>query len=78
MARHIDNGIGGEGVLLTDEGLDLIEHQADKMKNVSLMMQVQILREIRGLKRSLEIHKDPSNSSDHGSCSADDGKNEHS
>ena len=65
-------------MFLTDKGLDLIEHQADKMKNVSLMIQVQILREIRGLKRSLEIHKDPSSSSDRGSCSANDGKNEHS
>lgn len=65
-------------MFLTDKGLDLIEHQADKMKNVSLMIQVQILREIRGLKRSLEIHKDPSGSSDRGSCSANDGKNEHS
>ncbi len=65
-------------MLLTDKGLDLIEHQADKMKNVSLMIQVQILREIRGLKQSLEIHKDSSDGGNHGSCSADDGKNEHS
>lgn len=65
-------------MFLTDEGLTLIEHQADKMKNVRLMMQIQILREIRELKRLLEIHENPGGSGDHGSCSADDGKNEHS
>lgn len=64
-------------MFLTDKGLDLIEHQADKMKNVTLMIQIQILREIRELKGLLEIHENPSDSSDHGSCSADDGKNEH-
>lgn len=65
-------------MFLTDKGLDLIEHQADKMKNVNLMILIQMLREVRGLKRSLEIHKQPSDSSDYGSCSTDDGKNEHS
>lgn len=65
-------------MFLTDEGLDLIEHQADKMKNVSLMIQVQILREMRGLKRSLEIHKDSSDGSNYGSSGTDDSKNKHS
>ena len=50
-------------MLLTDEGLDLIEHQADKMKNVKLMLQIQTLREIRELKRLLKAHKDSGNSS---------------
>ncbi len=63
---------------MTDKGLDLIEYQADKMKNASLMIQVQILREIRGLKRSLEIHKDSGDGSDHSSSGADNGKNKHS
>lgn len=38
--------MGVRECFLTDEGLDIIEHQADKNKNVRLMLQVQILREI--------------------------------
>ena len=32
-------------MFLTEEGLKLIEHQADKRKNINLMFLVQILKE---------------------------------
>ncbi len=65
-------------MLLTDEGLDLIEHQADKMKNVKLMLQIQTLREIRELKRLLQAHEDSGNSGNYGAYSTDNSKDKDS
>lgn len=56
-------------MVLSEEGLRQIEHQADKAKNVNLMFQVQILREIRELKKLLEIHQEPGNCSNNSSSS---------
>lgn len=45
---------------LSDEGLNEIEELAEKMKNVSFLFLIQILRELRELKRLLEIHQQTS------------------
>lgn len=45
---------------LTDEGLDLIEQEAHKAKNVGLLFQIQILRELREVKVLLQIYHNPS------------------
>lgn len=62
---------------LSDDGLRLIEHQADKMKNVSLMLQIQILKEIRELKVLLEIHQKPGYGGNSSPSSTDDCENKH-
>lgn len=49
-------------LILSDEGLKLVEKQADKMKNVKLMFLVQILKELREVKALLKIHQDPGGS----------------
>lgn len=64
-------------LILSDEGLKLIEKQADKMKNVKLMFLVQILKELREVKELLKIHQDTSNCGDNSTCGADDRKNKH-
>lgn len=48
-------------MFLTEEGLELIENQADKKKNVNLMLLVQILKELREVKKLLEIHQNSGN-----------------
>ena len=48
-------------MFLTDQGLELIGKQADKVKNVNLMFLVQILKEIREMKTLLQIHQDTCN-----------------
>lgn len=60
---------------LTEEGLNKIEHQADKMKDVNLMFLVQILKETREVRKLLEIHQKSSNGSYNCACSTDDSEN---
>ncbi|GFI28881.1 hypothetical protein IMSAGC013_00264 [Lachnospiraceae bacterium] len=62
-------------MLLTKEGIEIIEHQADKRKNVNLMLLVQILKELREVKMLLEIHQNSSNCSNNSSGCTDDCKN---
>ena len=64
-------------LILSDEGLKLIEKQADKMKNVKLLFLIQILRELREVKVLLKIHQDTSNCSDNSTGGTDDRKNKH-
>ncbi len=47
-------------MFLTEEGLELVEHQADKGKDINLMLMVQILKELREVKGLLEIHQNSS------------------
>ena len=63
-------------MFLTDQGLELIGEQADKVKNVNLMILVQILKEIREIKNLLEIHEDSRNCGNNGSQCTDDSENE--
>lgn len=46
---------------MTDEGLNLVEHQADKRKDVNMMFLVQILKELREIKSLLKVHQGTSN-----------------
>ena len=62
---------------LTEEGLNKIEHQADKMKDVNLMFLVQILKEMREIKGLLEVHQNSCDSGYNSSSSTDDSKNKH-
>lgn len=62
-------------LILSDEGLKLIEKQADKMKNVKLMFLVQILKELREVKALLKVHQDSGNCSNDCTGSADNSKN---
>lgn len=62
---------------LSEEVLCIIEHQADKGENVNLMLLVQILKELRGLKDLLEIHQKTSNCSNDCSSSTDNSENKH-
>lgn len=63
-------------MFLTDQGLESIGEQADKMKNVNLMFLVQILKEIREIKTLLETHEDSGNCGNNGSQCTDDSENE--
>ncbi len=60
---------------MSDEGLELIEKQADKMKNVKLMFLVQILKELREIKALLKIHQYSGNRGDNCASGTDDSKN---
>lgn len=60
-----------EETFLTEDGLKLIEHQADKKKNVSLMFLVQILKELREIKSLLKVHQDTCNSGNNSSGGTD-------
>ena len=40
-------------MILTDKDLDLIEQQADKLHDINLLFAIQILREVRSLKQSM-------------------------
>lgn len=62
-------------MLLSEEELKLIEQQANKVRNVSLLLMIQILKELRELKILLEIDQKPSDCSDDSSCSTDNCKN---
>lgn len=42
---------------MSNDGLDEMEQRADKCQNISLLFQIQILREIRELKELLEAKK---------------------
>lgn len=64
-------------MLVSEEGLSLIEQQAGKMKNVKLMFLVQILREIRELRDLLEVHQESGNGSYSGANSTDNCENKH-
>lgn len=46
---------------ITEQGLQEIEKTADKHKNVNLLFMVQILREVRELKKLLEEKQDTCN-----------------
>lgn len=61
-------------MLLSEEELKLIEQQANKIKNVSLLLMIQILEELRELKILLKIYQKSSNCSDNSSCSTDNCK----
>ncbi|MCI8534851.1 MAG: hypothetical protein HFG68_04675 [Hungatella sp.] len=58
-------------MFLTEEGLKLIEHQADKRKNINLMFLVQILKELREIKSLLKVHQDTCNSGNNSSGGTD-------
>lgn len=62
-------------MFLTDQGLELIEEQADKAQNVNLMFLVQILKETRKIRTLLEIYQDSSNCGNNCSQSTDDSEN---
>lgn len=62
---------------LTDKGLDLIEQQAHKTKNVGLLFQVQILRELREVKALLQIYQNPGYCGNNSANCAYDSKNKH-
>ncbi len=62
---------------LSDEGLNAIEEQADKTKNVNLMFLVQILKELREVRALLEIHQKPGNCGDDSSSGTDDSEDKH-
>lgn len=61
-------------MLLPEEELKLIEQQAKRVKNVSLLLMIQILEELRELKILLKIYQKSSNYSDNSSCSTDNCK----
>ncbi len=58
-------------MFLTEEALKLIEHQADKRKNIYLMFLVQILKELREIKSLLKVHQDTCNSGNNSSGGTD-------
>ena len=60
---------------MSDEGLEMIEQQADKMKNVKLMFLVQILKELREVKALLKVHQYSSNRGDNCTSGTDNSKN---
>ena len=51
-----------------------LEHYADRTKNVSMMFQVQILKELRAL---LEIHQKPGNGGNDSASGTDDSEDKH-
>lgn len=55
---------------ITDEGLKQVEHHADKKKDVSTMLMVQILREVRELKSLFKQTDDSSYGCDNSANSA--------
>ncbi len=59
---------------LSEEGLLKLEHYADRTKNVSMMFQVQILKELRAL---LEIHQKPGNGGNDSASGTDDSEDKH-
>lgn len=62
-------------MILSKEGLNRIEHQAEAMRDVSLMFQVQILREIREMKELLEVHQESRDCGDAGKKDTDNSEN---
>lgn len=62
---------------MSEEVLDIIEHQADKGDNVNLMLLVQILKELRELKDLLKVHQKTGNCSNDCSSSTDNSENKH-
>lgn len=60
---------------LSEEGLNKIEHQADKMKDVNLMFLVQILKEMREIKALLEVNQNSCDSGYNSSSSTDNSEN---
>lgn len=64
-------------MFLTNQGLESIEHQADKIKDVNLMFLVQILKELREVKALLEIHQKPGDCGNNSPGGADNSENKH-
>lgn len=60
---------------LSEEGLNKIEHQADKMKDVNLMFLVQILKEMQEIKALLEVNQNSCDSGYNSSSSTDNSEN---
>lgn len=63
---------------LTDEGLNLVERQADKSHDGSTMFLCQILREIRELKQLLHQCKYACDGCNNSAGSANNSENKHS
>lgn len=62
---------------LTDQGLEEIEQYASEKKNANILLMIQILKEIRGLRALLNIHQDASNCRDDSSDRANNGEYKH-
>lgn len=63
---------------LTDAGLNRIEQYADKKRLPDVLLLVQILKEIRELKASMDVLQNTNNGSNNSAGSADDRKNKNS
>lgn len=64
-------------MVITEEGLNRIERQAEKSHNAEIMLICHIIREIAEVKALLQEAQDASNGGNHSASSANDSENKH-